>query len=51
MFSTIYGFAALRRDGLITLPGDPDETVRRMVRVFSEQLERERARQGEHAPA
>jgi AcrR family transcriptional regulator len=42
VFSLVYGFAALRRDGLMTMPGDPDETVRRIVRVFGDQLERER---------
>jgi AcrR family transcriptional regulator len=42
VFSCIYGFAALRRDGLMTMPGDPDRTLARMVRVFSDQLELER---------
>ena len=42
VFSLVYGFAALRRDGLMTMPGDPDETVRRIVRMFGDQLERER---------
>jgi AcrR family transcriptional regulator len=42
VFSCIYGFAAMRRDGLLTLPGDPDRTLARMVRVFSDQLELER---------
>jgi AcrR family transcriptional regulator len=42
VFSCVYGFAALRRDRLLTMPGDPDETLAHMVRVFSDQLERER---------
>ena len=39
VFSFVYGFAALRRDGLMTLPGDPNETLGRMVRMFGDQLE------------
>jgi AcrR family transcriptional regulator len=42
VFSCVYGFAALRRDRLLTMPGDPEETLAHMVRVFSDQLERER---------
>ena len=38
VFSFVYGFAALRRDGLMTLPGDPGETEGRMVRMFGDQL-------------
>jgi AcrR family transcriptional regulator len=46
VFSCVYGFAALRRDGLMTMPGDPEETVARIVRVFSDQLEQERRVRG-----
>ena len=31
----------LRRDGLFTRPGDPDDTVTHMVRVFADQLARD----------
>lgn len=41
VFSSIHGFVTLRRDGLLTLPGDPDETLHRMIRAFVDQLERE----------
>ncbi|HZP28950.1 MAG TPA: TetR-like C-terminal domain-containing protein [Acidimicrobiia bacterium] len=41
VFSCVYGFAALRRAGLMTMPGDPDETLTRIVRVFGDQLERQ----------
>ena len=40
VFSCVYGFAALQRDGLMTLPGDPDATLTRIVDVFSDQLDR-----------
>lgn len=43
VFSFVYGFAALRRDGLMTLPGDPGETLGRIVRMFGDQLDRETA--------
>jgi hypothetical protein len=41
VWATVCGFATLRREGLFTRPGDPDETVRHMVRVFAGQLERD----------
>jgi AcrR family transcriptional regulator len=41
VFSFVYGFAALRRDGLMTLTGDPGETLGRIVRMFGDQLDRE----------
>ena len=43
VWATVCGFAMLRRDGLFTRPGDPDDTITHLVRVFSEQLEREAA--------
>ncbi len=39
LFATVHGFALLRRDGLFTMPADPDDTVRRMVRGFARQIE------------
>jgi AcrR family transcriptional regulator len=39
VWATVCGFAMLRREGLFTRPGDPDETVGHMVRVFAGQLE------------
>ena len=51
VFSCVYGFAALQRDGLMTMPGDPDETLARIVRVFSDQLERERNQEEEEVDA
>jgi AcrR family transcriptional regulator len=41
VWATVCGFATLRRDGLFTLPGDPDDTITHLVRVFADQLERE----------
>jgi AcrR family transcriptional regulator len=41
VWATVCGFAMLRRDGLFTRPGDPDDTVAHLVRVFADQLERE----------
>ena len=51
VFSCVYGFAALQRDGLMTMPGDPDETLARIVRVFSDQLERERNQEEDEVDA
>lgn len=39
LFATVHGFALLRRDGLFTMPADPDDTVRRMVRGFAREIE------------
>ena len=39
VFAAVHGFVTLRRDGLLTVLGDPDETVRHMIRVFADQLE------------
>jgi AcrR family transcriptional regulator len=41
VWATICGFATLRRDGLFTRPGDPEDTITHLVRVFADQLERE----------
>jgi AcrR family transcriptional regulator len=43
VWATVGGFATLRRDGLFTRPGDPDDTIAHLVRVFADQLEREAA--------
>ena len=40
IFAAVHGFVTLRRDGLLTILGDPDDTVRHMIRVFADQLER-----------
>lgn len=42
IFASVHGFATLHRDGVFTMPGDPNDTVARMVDVFAEQLERSR---------
>jgi AcrR family transcriptional regulator len=39
VWATVCGFAMLRREGLFTRPGHPDDTIRHMVRVFAGQLE------------
>jgi AcrR family transcriptional regulator len=41
VFAAIHGFALLRRDGLITLPGDINETLDRFVAALVRQIERE----------
>ncbi len=38
VFSTIHGFSVLRRDGMLTLDADPDDTVERIVAMFSREL-------------
>ena len=38
IFSTVHGFSVLRADGLLTVLGDPEETVRHAIRVFTDQL-------------
>jgi AcrR family transcriptional regulator len=42
IFSTVHGFSVLRADGLLTVLGDPDDTIRHAIRVFAEQLDRGR---------
>jgi AcrR family transcriptional regulator len=39
VFASVHGFVTLRRDGLITLPGDPDESLRHMIQAFVHQIE------------
>jgi AcrR family transcriptional regulator len=41
VFATVHGFVTLRRDGLFTLPGDPDNTLRHIIQLFVHQIERE----------
>ena len=38
IFSTVHGFATLRAGGLLTVLGDPDDTVRLAIQVFTAQL-------------
>lgn len=38
VFSTIHGFSVLRRDGNLTLEADPDDTVERIVAMFTREL-------------
>ena len=44
VFASVHGFVTLRRDGLLTLPGDPDESLRHMIHAFVHQIEAEVAR-------
>jgi AcrR family transcriptional regulator len=41
VFSAVHGLATLRRDGLITLPGDLEETVDRLSVALTAQIEAE----------
>lgn len=41
IFAGVHGFIVLQRDGLLTLPGDPAESLDRMIRAFEHELERE----------
>jgi AcrR family transcriptional regulator len=34
IFAAVHGFATLRRDGMFTMPVDPDETASRMIGMF-----------------
>jgi AcrR family transcriptional regulator len=43
LFATVHGFATLRREGAFTLPGSSDDTIDRMIAVFTSQLESERS--------
>lgn len=40
VFASVHGFALMRRDGLLTMPADPDETLDRMVVMFVHELAR-----------
>jgi AcrR family transcriptional regulator len=51
VWATVCGFAMLRRDGLFTRPGDPDDTVTHLVRVFADQLAASQRRTGSQARA
>src|SRR4051794_12197200 len=41
VFAAVHGLATLRRDGLITLPGDIEETIDRMSAALTAQIEAE----------
>ena len=41
VFASVHGLATLRRDGLLTLPGDLDETVEHLVTAVVHQIENE----------
>ena len=41
VFSAVHGLATLRRDGLITLPGDIEETVNRLSSALTAHIEAE----------
>ena len=38
VFSTVHGFSVLRRDGTLTLDADPDDTVERIIAMFTREL-------------
>lgn len=44
IFAAVHGFATLRRDGLFTMPVDPDETASRMIRMFVQGIEMDAGR-------
>jgi AcrR family transcriptional regulator len=39
VFAGVHGFATLQRDGLLTLPGDPEDSLGRMIQAFVHQIE------------
>lgn len=39
VFASVHGFAALQRDGLLTMPGDPEQSLDRMIAAFVNQIE------------
>jgi AcrR family transcriptional regulator len=41
VFAGVHGFAVLQRDGLLTLPGDPEDSLGRMIHAFVAALEAE----------
>jgi hypothetical protein len=50
VFASVHGFAVLRRDGLLTLPGDVDETLTHLIAALVHQIEAEvRPRGGRRA--
>ena len=38
LFSAVHGFSVLRRDGLLTMPADPDETLEVMIDALTREL-------------
>ena len=50
MFAAVYGFASLRADGMFTMPGDPDETLRTMIDMFADRLDSEACSRGSRRP-
>jgi AcrR family transcriptional regulator len=42
VFAGVHGFAILQRDGLLTRPGDPEESLGRMIQAFVHQIEAQR---------
>ena len=38
VFASVHGFSLMRRDGLLTMPADPEETLERMVAMFVREL-------------
>jgi AcrR family transcriptional regulator len=51
VFAGVHGFAVLQRDGLLTLPGDPEDSLGRMVQAFVHALELEVSPRGGHRSA
>ena len=43
VFAGVHGFAALQRDGLLTMPGDPATSLGHMIQAFVHQIEAEAA--------
>ena len=41
VFAGVHGLSVLHRDRLLTLPGDPEESLARMIRAFVHELEHE----------
>lgn len=40
VFAAVHGFSVLRRDGLLTMPADPDETLDLMIDALTREVER-----------
>jgi hypothetical protein len=38
IFSSVHGFSLMRRDGLLTMPADPEATLELMIAVFAREL-------------
>jgi AcrR family transcriptional regulator len=41
VFAGVHGFAVLQQNGMLTLPGDPSESIELMISAFVHQIERE----------